>query len=107
DGWRFITMSTDCKPRAIRFRRKWLEGHKYTGEGTPRGAATAETMARLRPHFGTIGLTRIAHVTGFDRIGIPVTLAIRPNSPDIGANSGKGLTREAAEVSAAMEAFEH
>src|SRR3954451_15652559 len=100
-------MPTVSDPRSILYRGQPLEGAKQSMGGTSRGAAPGETLRRLRPHFSTIGLCRISHITGFDVIGIPVTVAIRPNSPDIGANFGKGLTREAAEASAAMEAFEH
>jgi ribosomal protein S12 methylthiotransferase accessory factor len=54
-------------------------------------------------HFG---LTRNANITGLDRIGIPVTLAIRPNGMSLSVSSGKGLTQSAAIVSGFMEAFE-
>lgn len=89
------------------YRGRRLEGRKQCCEGIHRGATPETTFARLRPHFDHLNLTRISNITGLDRIGIPVTLAIRPNSPDIGTNSGKGLTIEAANASAAMEAFEH
>lgn len=52
------------------------------------------------------GVTRVADVTGLDHIGVPTTLAIRPNAPTMACSSGKGLTLDQAFVSGAMEAFE-
>jgi ribosomal protein S12 methylthiotransferase accessory factor len=92
---------------AIQYRGTPLRARKQFFEGTPRGASPAETLDRLRPCWDLIGLTRLANITGLDRIGIPVTLAIRPNSPDIGTNCGKGLTLQTALASAGMEALEH
>lgn len=53
-----------------------------------------------------LGITRIADVTGLDCIGLPVFMAVRPNSRSISVSQGKGLTREAAVASALMEAVE-
>ena len=53
-----------------------------------------------------MGITRIADVTGLDRVGIPVALATRPNARSISVSQGKGLTLTAAKVSAAMESIE-
>ena len=66
----------------------------------------AETLERIRPTFATAGLTRIANITGLDRVGIPVTIAVRPNSRTLAVSSGKGFTLEAARVSGAMEGLE-
>lgn len=52
------------------------------------------------------GITRIADVTGLDCIGLPVFMAVRPNSRAISVAQGKGVTREAAAASALMEAVE-
>ncbi|HEU0116896.1 MAG TPA: YcaO-like family protein, partial [Thermomicrobiales bacterium] len=52
------------------------------------------------------GVTRIANVTGLDRIGIPVALAIRPNGRSLAVAQGKGLDLAAAKASALMEAIE-
>ncbi|WP_267919873.1 YcaO-like family protein [Longispora fulva] len=66
-----------------------------------------DTFARVRPHFGRIGITRVADITGLDRIGIPVYNAIMPRSRDVlSVYSGKGGTPEAARTSAVMEAVE-
>jgi ribosomal protein S12 methylthiotransferase accessory factor len=71
-----------------------------------RVCSVAETFATIRPVLSTAGITRLANITGLDRIGIPVTLSIRPNSRGVATNAGKGLTLEAALVSAAMESLE-
>lgn len=74
--------------------------------GTQRTVAPGETLERIRPHLRRAGITRLANITGLDRVGIPVTLALRPNSPTIVCSAGKGLTLDAAWVSGAMEALE-
>src|SRR5690348_11062521 len=74
--------------------------------GTHRVCSPAETWERIKPHFLRAGLTRVADITGLDRVGIPVTLAYRPDSPTMANSTGKGLTLEAALVSGAMEAME-
>lgn len=65
-----------------------------------------ETVARLRPMFSRFGITRLADVTGLDRIGIPVWMAVRPNSKTLAVSQGKGFTDAAAQASAVMEAAE-
>lgn len=52
------------------------------------------------------GVTRVADITGLDRIGIPVAIAIRPCSRSVSVAAGKGADLVAAKVSAAMEAIE-
>jgi YcaO-like protein with predicted kinase domain len=64
------------------------------------------TQARLRPRLREFGITRVANVTGLDRIGIPVCMVIRPNSRSLSVSQGKGLTADAAWVSGVMEAIE-
>jgi len=53
-----------------------------------------------------MGITRVANVTGLDRIGIPVVMVSRPNSRSVAVSQGKGLTLEAAKASGVMEALE-
>ena len=65
-----------------------------------------ETVARMRPMFSRFGITRLADVTGLDRIGIPVWMAVRPNSRTLAVSQGKGFTDAAAQASAVMEAAE-
>ncbi len=77
-----------------------------------RGSWTREldsegTLARIRPHFLRAGITRIADITGLDRIGIPVFSAVCPRSNDtLSVYNGKGATPTDARTSAAMEAIE-
>jgi ribosomal protein S12 methylthiotransferase accessory factor len=63
-------------------------------------------MDRARALFGLTGITRLADVTGLDRIGIPVWLAIRPNGRSLSGGQGKGATDLAAQASAVMESIE-
>jgi ribosomal protein S12 methylthiotransferase accessory factor len=53
-----------------------------------------------------VGITRVANVTGLDRIGIPVVMVVRPVSRTLSVSQGKGLTLAAAKVSGLMEAIE-
>jgi ribosomal protein S12 methylthiotransferase accessory factor len=53
-----------------------------------------------------MGITRLGNITGLDRIGIPVAVAVRPNSRSISVSQGKGLDLEQAKASALMEAAE-
>jgi ribosomal protein S12 methylthiotransferase accessory factor len=66
----------------------------------------SETLARVRPFLSTMGITRVANVTGLDRIGIPVVMVSRPCSRSVSVAQGKGLTLEAAKASGVMEALE-
>lgn len=74
--------------------------------GTHRICPPDETWARIRPLLEKFGITRIADITGLDRIGIPVAIAVRPLSRSIVIAAGKGVDLAAAKVSAAMEAIE-
>jgi YcaO-like protein with predicted kinase domain len=65
-----------------------------------------ETLASLLPHFDDLGITRLGELTGLDTLGIPVAFAVRPNSFTLSINLGKGLDRDSALTSAAMEAAE-
>ena len=53
-----------------------------------------------------VGITRVANVTGLDRIGLPVASAIRPNTRNLSVSFGKGLDWESALISAIMESAE-
>lgn len=74
--------------------------------GTHRCVDPRETLDRVRPHLAAMGITRIANITGLDRIGIPVVLACRPNSRSLSVSQGKGATLDAAKASAVMESIE-
>ena len=66
----------------------------------------AETLARLLEHLPAMGITRVANVTGLDRIGIPVVMACRPNARSLAVAQGKGASLAAAKVSGIMESIE-
>src|SRR5262249_34494722 len=44
---------------------------------------------------------------GLDRVGIPVYIAVRPNSRSISTSQGKGIDKDHARVSAMMESIEN
>lgn len=79
---------------------------KWSLDGAQRACSLLETFARILPHFAELGITRVADITGLDRIGIPVALCIRPDSATLAVDSGKGATVDAAMASAAMEGIE-
>ncbi len=90
----------------IRINDEHLRAKKTFFRGMHRLCSPEETLENLREESQRIGLTRVADITGFDRIGVPVTATIRPNSLTLSASSGKGLTKNAAIVSGFMEAME-
>src|SRR5271166_1157275 len=81
-------------------------GRKRFRDGTHRTLFPESTLARVLPLAPRIGLTRLAVLTGLDRIGIPVVAAYRPNSRSIAVHQGKGTSLAAAKASALMEALE-
>lgn len=74
--------------------------------GTLRERDAAATLAWVRPYLAECGITRLANVTGLDRIGIPVWMCIRPNGRSLSVSQGKGQTPELAQASAVMESVE-
>lgn len=74
--------------------------------GTLRDREASSTLARIRPLLPRFGITRVANVTGLDRIGIPVWMCIRPNGHSLSVSQGKGITSELAQASAIMESIE-
>ena len=53
-----------------------------------------------------MGITRLANLTGLDRIGLPVYTAIRPNARSLATSQGKGFDCDSAKASALMECIE-
>ena len=91
--------------RPLRLNRAPKSGHS----GNHRVVPPRETCRRARAVMNTIGVTRLADVTGLDYVGIPVWAAVRP-IPDeaaISVQNGKGPTRIHARAGAMMEAIEH
>jgi ribosomal protein S12 methylthiotransferase accessory factor len=90
----------------ILFRGKAYRSSKVFRAGTHRTHDPGETFKTIKPYLDRAGVTRIADVTGLDCVGVPVTLAFRPNALTMACSSGKGVTLDQAYVSGAMEAFE-
>jgi len=74
--------------------------------GTHRIEPPSDTLARVRPYAPQMGITRLGNITGLDRIGIPVAIAVRPNSRSVSVAQGKGFDLPQAMASALMEACE-
>ena len=88
----------------MRLRSSLAKAH---GSGAHHERASEHTYARIQPHLDSLGVTRLANVTGFDRLGIPVYNAVVPRADDtICVYHGKGRTVADARTSAAMEAIE-
>ena len=83
-----------------------VTARKQYFRGTHRVRSPAETLADYSRFMPRMGITRLANVTGLDRIGLPVCVAVRPNSRGLSTSQGKGETIEAAKVSALMESIE-
>jgi YcaO-like protein with predicted kinase domain len=81
-------------------------GQKQLQTGLHRTQSPQETLERILPLKHRFGITRVANVTGLDRIGIPVVLVTRPNSRSVAVSQGKGTSLEAAKASAMMEGIE-
>ena len=83
------------------------DSRKFGGYGTHRTVSPAETISRIKPLLPLIGATRVADLTGQDRLGIPVTSVTVPTDRGgISVNNGKGLTVEAAMAGGMMESIE-
>lgn len=63
-------------------------------------------LVRVKASFPALGITRLGRLTGLDSVGIPVWMAVRPNSANLSVSQGKGIDDDAAALSAAMEAAE-
>jgi len=75
-------------------------------EGTHRSATPEETLRRITPLLPAMGITRVADITGLDRLGISTWCTVRPAARLIQIANGKGLSAISAKVSAVMEAIE-
>jgi ribosomal protein S12 methylthiotransferase accessory factor len=66
----------------------------------------ADWLARLIKAAPAFGVTRLAQVTGLDRLGIPVWQAVRPMGASLSVHQGKGWSDAQAKIGALLEAFE-
>jgi ribosomal protein S12 methylthiotransferase accessory factor len=72
-------------------------------------AAPADISARVSiasEVAAACGVTRLADITGLDRIGVPVWQAVRPMSRSVSVHQGKALDAASAKLGACMEAIE-
>ena len=87
--------------------RRALDGDRTTKlAGSVRTVPPAETLRRIAPVAAGVGVTRVADIGGLDRIGIPVSSAVRPSARSLATSQGKGVDVLAARLSALMEAVE-
>ncbi|MEL6264365.1 MAG: YcaO-like family protein [Pseudomonadota bacterium] len=86
--------------------RPALALQKHFFAGTHRRSCPEVALTALTPDLATFGITRVARLTGLDRLGVEVFTAFRPNSRGLTTAQGKGATRSAARLSAVMEAIE-
>ncbi len=69
----------------------------------PSSAGSLQALAPLLPGFG---ISRIADVTGLDRVGLPVAAVYRPNARSAVVSHGAGADFETARLAGVMEAVE-
>jgi ribosomal protein S12 methylthiotransferase accessory factor len=80
---------------------------KWTVNGTSRIRPAQETLEKVIPLQGRIGVTRLADITDMDVLRIPNFSAVLPGTEDyIWVYSGKGPTKQHAMASALMESIE-
>ncbi|MEM9205743.1 MAG: YcaO-like family protein [Pseudomonadota bacterium] len=60
----------------------------------------------IQPILQSVGISRVADITGLDRLGVPVAQAVRPGARSNTVSQGKGLTLDAAMTAAVLEAVE-
>ncbi|ARS27213.1 ycaO protein [Sphingomonas sp. KC8] len=71
-----------------------------------RALSPSVMLARLRPVAQAAGITRLADLTGLDRIGLPVFQAVRPMARSLAVALGKGHDPGMARLSALVESIE-
>ncbi len=81
-------------------------GLKHSTADPDRTCSPQDTLRRIDSRKRDFGITRVADVTGLDRIGIPVAIAVRPTARSVAVSQGKGRDLVSAKVSALMEAVE-
>lgn len=82
---------------------------KIGTSGAHRTVPADQTWERLRPLLSKVGITRVADITGLDRLGIPTYSVVRPTSKRsaVTVTCGKGLRLVDAKVGAVMESIEY
>jgi YcaO-like protein with predicted kinase domain len=82
-----------------------LREERRRGEA-PRFRTAEDTWRLVEPYLLDYGITRVAHLTHLDHVGIPVHMAMKPTGRTLSSGSGKGLTELGSTLSAVMEAIE-
>jgi ribosomal protein S12 methylthiotransferase accessory factor len=82
-----------------------LDEERRQGEA-PRFRAADDTWRLVEPYLPDFGITRVAHLTHLDHVGIPVHMAMKPSGRTLSSGSGKGITELGSTLSAVMEAIE-
>ncbi len=98
--------TADLADAPIYFRGRPLTAKKHEGKTDGHFCSESDAYERLKPYFKMIGITRLGNITGLDRIGVPVYNAIKPSLENFSVAHGKGLTSQAARISAMMESME-
>ncbi len=83
-----------------------VQSYKTFQSGTHRVVSPAQTYQRVAHYASQMGITRLANITGLDTLGLHVYMAVRPNSRSLAVSQGKGVSKDAAKVSALMESIE-
>ncbi len=99
-------MDTKKNQNPIFFRGRPLTALKYKPGTNSHYYSEEKALAIAEREAVKIGITRVADVTGIDRIGIPVVNSIKPSLKGSCIQHGKGITLRAAKVSAIMESAE-
>lgn len=63
-----------------------------------------DTLAALTPRLPFLGVTRVANVTGFDVLGIPAAIAVRPLAVTAPVSAAAGMSPAGAKAAAALAA---
>ena len=90
----------------LRYYDEVLDAPTVLRDGTHRTSTLEATWRRFSRLRTRAGITRIADITGLDTLGVPVFTAIRPLGKSLSTQQGKGITAEAARISALMESLE-
>jgi ribosomal protein S12 methylthiotransferase accessory factor len=99
-------MNAEEKQYPLYFRQIRLSARKHKTGTNSHYYSEDQALAIAQKQAEKIGVTRLADVTGLDRIGIPVVNSIKPAVEGSCIQHGKGLTLKAAKISALMESLE-
>jgi len=94
------------KPELAPVDRVLAGAFKGFTDGTHRLWPPERTVERAMALRRVFGITRVADITGLDRVGIPVVSIYRPNSRSLVTAQGKGGSLVLAKASGLMEAIE-